>query len=51
MLDVIRDEESGLIYVIDANRTSFMPALLSRADLRRSYRVPALGRLLEGRAG
>lgn len=52
-LDVIRDEESGLIYVIDANRTSFMPALLSRADLRRSYRqmVPALGRLLEGRAG
>ena len=52
-LDVIRDEESGLIYVIDANRTSFMPALLSQADLRRCYRalVPALSRLLEGRPG
>lgn len=52
-LDILRDEESGRIYVIDANRTSFMPALLSLADLRRSYRamVPALSRLLEGRAG
>ena len=52
-LDVIRDEESGLIYVIDANRTSLIPARLSRADLRRSYlaMVPALGRLLQGRGG
>lgn len=52
-LDILRDEESGRIYVIDANRTSFMPALLSLADLRRSYRamVPALSRQLEGRAG
>ncbi len=50
-LDVVRDEGSGRIYVIDAKRTSLMPALLSRGDLRRSYQlmVPALGRLLEGR--
>lgn len=50
-LDVMRDRVSGLIYVIDANRTSFKPALLSRADLRRCYRqmVPAFRRLLESR--
>ena len=50
-LEVLRDRDSGLIYVIDANRTSFRPALLSRADLRRSYRqmVPAFRRLLESR--
>lgn len=50
-LDVLRDQESGLIYVIDANRTSFRPALLSLGDLRRSHRamVPAFRRLLEDR--
>ncbi len=50
-LEVVRDDASGLIYVIDANRTSLKPDLLSRADLRRSYRMmlPVLRRLLEGR--
>jgi hypothetical protein len=50
--DVVRDKESGLIYVIDVNRTSFMPAVLARSGLRACYRemVPAMHRLLESRS-
>jgi hypothetical protein len=52
-LDVVRDNESGLIYVLDANRTSFRPALLTRSGLRACYRamVPAFGRLIAQRSG
>jgi hypothetical protein len=50
-LDVFRDRHSGLIYVLDANRTSFVPAHLSRADLRRCVRalVGPMRELLERR--
>lgn len=50
-LDVFRDHHSGLIYVIDANRTSFGPSHLPLGDFRMCVRtmVPALRRLLDGR--
>jgi hypothetical protein len=50
-LDVFRDRQSGLIYVIDANRTSFGPSHLPLGDFRTCVRavVPALRRLLDGR--
>jgi len=52
-LDVFRDRDSKLIYVLDANRTSFRPAHIGRADFARLYSavVPALGRLLKERTG
>ena len=50
-LDVVRDNELGLIYVIDANRTSFRPSLLGASGWRACYRamVPAMRRLLDTR--
>jgi hypothetical protein len=52
-LDVFRDRDSKLIYVIDANRTSFRPAHIGRADFARLYSaaVPAFARLLKERGG
>lgn len=51
-LDVLRDKESGRIYVVDANRTPVKQRLESRADRTSTYRgmAPALGRLLASRS-
>jgi hypothetical protein len=51
-LDVFRDRHSGLIYVLDANRTPFRPSHMSRADFKRAYRamVPAMDALIHSRA-
>jgi hypothetical protein len=50
-MDVLRDKESGRIYVVDANRTPVKQRLASREVLRSTYRdmAPAVGRLLTGR--
>ena len=51
-LDVFRDRHSSLIYVLDANRTSFRPSHLPPADFKLVYQamVPAMDALIRSRS-
>jgi hypothetical protein len=42
-LDVLRDEPTGLIYVVDANRTPTRPFNLPEAEWVRVYDIQAAG--------